>query len=275
VGQKDTDEQGAGFYAETYDAAVPDWPGEVAFYLEAADWARTRGEAVLELACGTGRVALRLAQAGANVVGLDLSADMLAVAGRKSRQIDNVRWVEADMRAFALEERFGLILIPGHAFHNLLAPEDQAACLSCAREHLVPGGMLILHLDHQDIAWLGDLVRAKGGVFEEEETFERPKTGRKVRALRAWAYERSTQTAICQTRWEELNEDGDVVETRETEPIRLHCLFRFEVEHLMARVGLEVRATYGDFSGQPLADDSPQMIWVARRPEAGVPEERE
>jgi ubiquinone/menaquinone biosynthesis C-methylase UbiE len=258
-----------GFYAETYDAAVPDWPGEISFYLEAADWATSRGEAVLELACGTGRVAIRLAQAGAKVVGLDLSADMLAVAGQKSSSIDNVRWAEADMRAFDLEQQFGLILIPGHAFHNLLTPDDQVACLTCAHRHLTAGGMLVVHLDHQDISWLGDLVRDQGDAFVEEETFERPQTGRRVRALRAWLYERSTQTATCRTRWEELDENGDVVESRETGPTRLHCLFRFEVEHLMARVGFEVCATYGDFFGHPLDDDGAQMIWVARRPAAG------
>jgi ubiquinone/menaquinone biosynthesis C-methylase UbiE len=268
-------DQEIGFYAETYDAAVPDGPGEMRFYLEAADWAKARGEGVLELACGTGRVAVRLAQAGVQVVGLDLSSEMLAVAREKSREIDHVDWVEGDMRAFDLERTFGLVLIPGHAFHNLLTPNDQVACLGCAVRHLSPGGMLVVHLDHQDIGWLGDLARDKDGVFVEEETFERPKTGRRVRAMRAWSYERSTQTAICQTRWEEPDENGDVIETRETEPIRLHCLFRFEVEHLMARVGLEVRATYGDFFGQPLADDSPQMIWVARRPETAGADARD
>jgi SAM-dependent methyltransferase len=275
MGGERLEDQGVGFYAETYDAAVPDWPGEMRFYLEAADWAKTRGESVLELACGTGRVGLRLARAGADVVGLDLSGDMLDVARRKTMEADPVHWIEGDMRSFDLERQFGLVLITGHAFHNLLTPDDQAACLTCARRHLTPGGMLVVHLDHQDMAWLGDLVRAKGGVFEEEETFERPKTGRKVRAMRAWAYERSTQTATCQTRWEELDENGDVVEARESEPDRFHCLFRFEVEHLMARVGFEVTATYGDFFNQPLADDSPQMIWVARRPEKdsdGAPE---
>ncbi|MEN6369521.1 MAG: class I SAM-dependent methyltransferase [Thermotogota bacterium] len=257
-----------GYYAETYDAAVPDWPGEISFYLDAADWAKTCGEVVLELACGTGRVALRLARAGAKVVGLDLSSAMLEAAREKSVDVPNVSWVEADMRSFDLERTFGLILIPGHAFHNLLTPDDQVACLSCVKRHLAPGGTLIVHLDHQDMAWLGDLVRAKGGVFEEEETFRRPKTGRAVRAMRAWRYERSTQTAICETRWEELDENGHVVESHETGPIRLHCLFRFEVEHLIARVGLEVRATYGDFFGEPLSDDSSQMIWVATKPQS-------
>jgi hypothetical protein len=60
------------------------------------------------------------------------------------------------------------------------------------------------------------------------------------------------------------------VETRETGAIRLHCLFRFEVEHLMGRVGLDVRATYGDFFGEPLSDDSPQMIWVATKPQSAT-----
>lgn len=266
---EERDGEEIGFYAETYDAAVPDWPGEIGFYLDAAQWATARGEGVLELACGTGRVALRLAQAGAEVVGLDLSGDMLAVAGSKSMGVKNVQWVEADMRTFALDRTFGLILVPGHAFHNLLTPTDQADCLSCAWKHLSPGGMLVLHLDHQDVGWLGDLVRARGGVFEEEETFVRPKTGNTVRAFRAWTYERSTQTATCRTRWEETDSDGETVEARETEPIRLHCLFRFEVEHLLVRTGFEIRATYGDFLARPLDDESSEMIWVARRPEDG------
>lgn len=263
-----TEDRPIGFYAETYDAAVPDWPGEIRFYVDAAQWAVSRGEGVLELACGTGRVALRLAEAGADVVGLDLSGDMLAVAGSKSLGVRNVRWVEGDMRSFELERTFGLVLVPGHAFHNLLTPDDQVACLSCAWSHLTPGGMLVLHLDHQDMAWLGNLAGAKGGAFEEEETFERPKTGNKVRAFRAWTYERSTQTATCRTRWEEVDDRGEMVEIRETEPIRLHCLFRFEVEHLLARTGFEVRATYGDFFARPLDDESAQMIWVARKPDA-------
>jgi len=58
-------------YAELYDASVPDWPGEIDFYRALAAEAIARGEAVLELACGTGRVALRLAQAGTRVVGAE------------------------------------------------------------------------------------------------------------------------------------------------------------------------------------------------------------
>ena len=155
------------FYAQTYDASVPDWPGEIDFYREMV--AKPEGGAVLEIACGTGRVAIRLAQDGVEVVGLDLSPAMLEVAREKSAGMSNMRWVQGDMRSFELGEAFDLVIIPGHAFQNIITPEDQVACLACIKRHLNPGGTLVVHLDHQDVSWLGDLMRDKGGVFETAE----------------------------------------------------------------------------------------------------------
>jgi ubiquinone/menaquinone biosynthesis C-methylase UbiE len=79
--------------AQLYDASIQDWPGEIEFYQELATESESNGGAVLELACGTGRVAIRLAQGGARVVGIDLSAAMLDLAREKSNGIPNVRWV--------------------------------------------------------------------------------------------------------------------------------------------------------------------------------------
>jgi hypothetical protein len=124
----------------------------------------------------------------------------------------------------------------------------------------------VLHLDHQDVGWLADLMRGTGGVFEPGEEFQHPQTGQRVVASRAWWYEPSTQTAIAQTVWEEFDADGRVVGRRQSEPRRLHCMFRFEVEHLLARTGFKVEAVYGDFFKQTLRDDSSEMIWVARTP---------
>ena len=56
-----TDERSADFYVETYDLAVSDWPGEITFYCEMAAEARSKGGGVLEIGCGTGRVAMPLA----------------------------------------------------------------------------------------------------------------------------------------------------------------------------------------------------------------------
>jgi len=259
-----SDEQVAEFYAQTYDESVPDWPGEIDFYQEMAAEVKRQGGTVLEIACGTGRVAIRLAQNGVQVVGLDLSPQMLAVARQKSVGLANMRWVQGDMRSFALGEAFDLVLIPGHAFQNLNTAQDQVACLECIKRHLRPGGLLVVHLDHQDLSWLGDLLKDKGGRFEAAEQFRHPQTGHQIRTSRAWSYEPASQTAICQIVWEAVADDGQVVARWQTNPVRLHCLFRFEMEHLLARVGFAVEAVYGDFFRHALEDKSANMIWVAQ-----------
>jgi len=262
------DQRVAEFYAQTYDESVPDWPGEIEFYQGLASEVRHKGEGVLEIASGTGRVAIRLAQDGTHTVGLDLSPKMLEVAREKSKGITNIRWVQADMCSFDLGETFVLVIIPGHAFQNLNTPQEQVACLQCIYRHLTPGGCLVVHLDHQDFSWLGDLVGKKGGVFEPAEQFQHARTGRQIRTFRAWAYEPATQTAICTTSWEAIATDGQVVDHWQTEPIRLHCVFRFEMEHLLARVGFSLKDVYGDFFQNPLDDKSPNMIWMAHKPES-------
>ncbi|MEA3334710.1 MAG: class I SAM-dependent methyltransferase [Chloroflexota bacterium] len=256
-------EEIARFYAQTYDLSVADWPGEVDFYRELAAAARAQGRAVLEVACGTGRIALRLADDGVNIVGLDRSPAMLAIAREKSRALPAIRWVEGDMRAFDLDQTFGLVIIPGHAFQNLVTPQDQLACLESIGRHLTDDGILVVHLDHQNVDWLGGLVKDKGGVFQEAEQFQNPQTGRQVQTLRAWSYEPASQTAIAETVWQEIDEQGQVVNRRESGPVRLHCVFPFEMQHLLSLAGYEVEAIYGDFLRGALSGDSEEMIWVS------------
>jgi SAM-dependent methyltransferase len=266
---RDREQNADEYYAQTYDESVSDWPGEIDFYLELTQRPKSMGGAVLELACGTGRIAIRLAQHGVNVVGLDLSPEMLDVARRSSARLENVRWIEGDMRSFELSQEFDLALIPGHAFQNLNTALDQSDCLDCIKNHLRPGSLLVLHLDHmnrENVKWLGSICGEKRGVFEPEESFTHADTGRETRALRAWSYEPSTQTAIVQTIWEEVGPSGEVVNRVERDPIRLHCVFRLEMEHLLARAGYVPRAVYGDFFRGELLDDSPSMIWVAEVP---------
>jgi ubiquinone/menaquinone biosynthesis C-methylase UbiE len=251
------------FYAETYDVSVPDWPGEIDFYRELAASAARAGGSVLELACGTGRVTIRLATQGARIVATDLSPEMLAVARRKSAGIAGVRWIQADMRSFQLNESFGLVIIAGHSFQHLNTPEEQMACLGCIRRHLLPGGRLVVHTDHQSVGWLAGLEAPEGSRFEDAGEFLHPTTGNQIRAFRSWSYEPSTQTAVSRARWEERDAAGAVIAVWERGPVRLHCLFRFEMEHLLARAGFTVEALYGDFARHALEDQSTEMIWLA------------
>ncbi len=129
--------------AERYDTLEHGVAGDVAFYVARAAEA---APPVLELGCGTGRVAIAIARSGTPITGLDRSAAMLAVARRKSRDSGNPRWVEGDMRTFHLGEEFGLICIPHRGFQHLLTSADQRAALERCRAHLRPGGHLVFNV---------------------------------------------------------------------------------------------------------------------------------
>lgn len=248
-----------------YDVAVPDWPGEIDFYRAIAADVKAQGGSVLEVGCGTGRVTCQLAQAGMRIMGMDLSPSMLAVARQKSQELSNVRWVEGDMQAFELDECFDLILVPGHSFQFMLTPADQVACLTCIRQHLTSGGKLVVHLNHDDLSWLGGLVQGQGTGFELKGEYRQNSMKGYVRAWTAWSYEVTTQTASAIDVWEFIGEDGTVKERQESGTKRLHCVFRFEMEHLLARAGFEVEALYGDFFQRELQDISSEMIWIAHK----------
>jgi SAM-dependent methyltransferase len=220
---------------------------------------------MMEIACGTGRVAIRLAQDGIDVVGLDLSPAMLAVAREKSSGMSNIRWVQGDMRSFDLSGTFGLAIMPGHSFQNILTAEHQVATLRSIRRHLVPGGLLVVHLDQPEVDWLGDLTGDRAGIFETTDQFVHPETGQRFRTLQAWSYEPATQTAISHKVWEEIGPDGQIVDRLDRGAIRLHVVFRFEMEHLLARAGFAFETVYGDFCRQELRNDSSEMVWMARR----------
>jgi len=63
--------------AELYDISVPDWGKEINFYRELTRATKACGQSVLEVACGTGRVSVRLAGEGVRVVGMDLDTAVL------------------------------------------------------------------------------------------------------------------------------------------------------------------------------------------------------
>lgn len=248
-------------YSALYDVTVPDWPGEIEFYRALA--LATAGQEVLEIACGTGRVTLQLARAGVRITGLELSSAMLARARVKSAGVPNVTWVPGDMRTFDLGRQFGLVIIPGHSFQFMLTPDDQVQCLRCIQRHLRPGGILAVHLDHQDLGWLSSLRPNLPGEFEFGAPVVHPFTGQLIRTAHAWIYERTTQTATVTTVWEEVGADGTVLARWERPPVALHCVFRYEMAHLLRRAEYTIEAVYGGFDGSALANDSDSMIWVA------------
>jgi SAM-dependent methyltransferase len=123
------------------------------------DVLRVTGGPVLDLACGTGRMALALAREGYDVVGLDFNAAFIerarAEAARLGSEITgSVRFEVGDARGFALPERFGLIVMLDQAFKYLLHHDAHLDCLHCVRDHLRDDGCFLV--EHRCLLKLPD-----------------------------------------------------------------------------------------------------------------------
>ncbi len=93
---------------------------------------------VLDAGCGTGRVAVELVRRGHEVVGVDSDPSMLAVA----RTRPGPRWLDADLAALDVPERFDLVVAAGNVV-VFLEPGTEPAVVGRLAAHLVPGGLLV------------------------------------------------------------------------------------------------------------------------------------
>jgi len=124
---------------QLYDAEYGGYKGDFELFFNLIETG-----SVLDLACGTGRLTLPLAQKGLKVIGLDASEPMLALAGEKSKEF-SIKWIQGDIRDFHLNETFDLILMGGNAFQALLSESDQMQMLDCVRRHLRPSGLFVFN----------------------------------------------------------------------------------------------------------------------------------
>ena len=105
--------------------------------------AEREGDPILDIGAGTGRVALDLSKRGHRVTALDNDPALVAELERRARGLD-LTAVEADARAFELDETFAVCLVPMQTIQLLEGSAGRAALLERARRHLKPGGLLAI-----------------------------------------------------------------------------------------------------------------------------------
>jgi SAM-dependent methyltransferase len=115
----------------SYAADLPYWE----------ELAERGGGPVLELGCGTGRVALHLARRGYEVAGLDCDPELLAVLEERGAGLP-LRSLQADACEFELGEPVALVLAPTHLLQLLDDAAERAESLRCIAAALRPGGLL-------------------------------------------------------------------------------------------------------------------------------------
>ena len=251
-------------WADIYDAVhshlehVPHL-NDISFWVEEA---RASGGPVLELGCGTGRVAIPIAQAGGPIVGLDNSARMLRTARAKARRLelsaDLLRFVHGDMRTFRLKRKFNLVIIPFRSFLLLLSVAEQRQALATIKRHLAPDGRLIFS------AFVPDLELLTGDPETPIHDYQvtDPATGHRLAVWHQNRYDNFNQIINARTIIERLDLRGKLISSTWRD-YQLRYLNRFEALHLLEASGYRVLDVYGGFDRAPLDESSTEMVWVS------------
>ncbi len=129
--------------APFYDLDLEGYDDDLMLYHQLAS---EGGGAVLELGCGTGRVARALADEGIEVVGVDLSAAMLGIARERLAGSD-ATFYEADFRTLELGRQFPLVLIALGGLQHMPTIDDVVVALESARRHVTADGLVVVDVE--------------------------------------------------------------------------------------------------------------------------------
>jgi len=225
--------------AELYDSWSRSVTEDVSFYVEEA---KRAGGTVVELAVGTGRIAVPTAAEGIRVIGIDSSAGMLEVCRRRAELAGVAELIDlrvGDMAEPPVDERVPLVTCPFRSYLHLLTDEERLRALRSARELLVPGGRLVFDV----FAPAADDIEATHGRWLEREhgIFERADWDTRERTLT-------------------LSVRGDDSATTFT----LAWLSPDEWRALLEQAGFQVLGCFGWFDRRPYSGGE-DSVWIARR----------
>jgi SAM-dependent methyltransferase len=257
-------ETAAAALARLYDLDLADDPGDLELYLALAG--RTDGP-VLELAVGSGRIAVPLAVAGHDVTGVDLDEAMLgrARAAADAAGDDATRrltLVTADARDVRLPEAgtFRLAVIPLNSLFLMGTRADQAAAVATLAAHLEPGGIAVVD------CWLPDaedLARYDGRLVLEWIRTD-PETGHTVTKSGSAVWDPGRNAVGLTTIFETGPQGQPPVRWVRVDHLRL--VSPEELTAMAEAAGLRVETLAGDYELGPLERGSERVVLVARKP---------
>jgi len=247
--------------ARYYDMDVADETDDIPMYLALAE---ASDGPVLELATGSGRIAVPLAQAGHRVVGIDLDAAMLdrartrwASARAEAVTVGSLELVQSDMTSLALNVRFDLAIL---AFNSLLVLADrksQQAAIGVMAYHLSQDGRAVLDV------WLpspDDLALYDGRLIEEWVKTD-PATGEHVAKLASARLNGETSRATVDTFFDAWHEGQAPRRTSRRDDVQF--VTSAEVLEMVEAAGLQPQIVASDYSMAESQPHDDRIIIIA------------
>ncbi|HEX2907635.1 MAG TPA: class I SAM-dependent methyltransferase [Phototrophicaceae bacterium] len=252
-----------GFYATVaryYDAEHQDKTDDLELY---SDLAAEYGSPIFEVACGTGRVMLRLAQEGYEIHGIDIEPAMLDFAQSKVEVLPddlkkNLKLILGNVLQYETDQRYNLILVPYNGLLHFHNQDDLLRLLRKLRGWLTADGLLVL-----DQANPADAFGSQDtDAMILEKTFLEPETGHLVMQYSVSSLDRTAQMLQVNWIYDEVTADGTIKRT--LAPVLFRYVFYSELRLLLQLAGFEVEAVYGSLDFEPYEDGCERMLVLAK-----------
>ena len=214
------------------------------------------GGKVLEIGVGTGRLFTRALQQGADIYGIDISEEMLAVLLSKLPEAQHHRISRQSITDFSYDTKFDLIIAPFRVIMHLLNKEDQIKAINNVYKHLNKNGRFIFDVFVPD---LNQLINGIDNYMDFEGEY---KPGRSIKRFVTTVPDLINQR-INITFHMEWDEDNTT--KHDYWQLYLRFFFRYELEHLVERTAFESYHIYGDYNGGELKKGSREFLVVCRR----------
>lgn len=238
---------------------------ELAWYLHKA---QSSGGPVLDLASGTGRLAILLAEKGFEVHAIDQSEGMLhqlkaKLAHQSTLVRHRIHISRQSMADFNLPLKFNTIICCDSFFHNLTS-DTQASCLQRVNHHLAPTGRFVFNLPNPTQEFIRKAQSSMGEKFEPRGRYNLPEHSGTL--LVEQSNTANTQDQIITTflRFTRYDPDGRVVEKGESSWKSCY-LYQAQVKGLLDQCGFQIVSLAGDYRDGPVTDKGQLIFEVCPR----------
>lgn len=213
-------------------------------------------DSVLDLGCGTGNHAIRLAERGYHVVGVDRSPGMLQRAREKASRAATrtVSFTCSDLQNFALAERFDAVLMMFAVLSYQLDDSDVLAAFANARRHLHDAGLLIFDV------WYGPAV-LRIQPSERVKTVAVP--AGEIQRMASGRFR--TSAAVCDIEFRTTQHRANTAAESTVERHAMRFFFPAEIRSLLAEAGFDLLSMTGFPEVEQVPDESTWSVLVVAR----------
>lgn len=223
---------------------------------------------ILELACGTGRLTIPMAEAGHEMWGLEYSETMLQQFEIKRNQLpgqvaNRIHLIHGDMSNFELGREFSVILLPNRSFQLLLEENLERSCLNAIHRHLSPTGTFIIDIGN----FIANKEVEKNWLNQEEQfDWENsdPKTGIKVRRSHIRKeIDVNNQIIYPHKIYRVTKPDGTLQTITKRAPWKYFSVN--QIRNLLTSCHFDILQEMGSYEGEPIGESGPEFIFICRK----------